>query len=98
NVVHHRADHPTERITLPRPQRFLLSITMAQPVDLELLSCADRVILATQAMKSNASLSQRRAAAIYKVPQSTLSHQGAGRTPRRDTHPNSSKLQKHEEE
>ncbi|KAF1932669.1 uncharacterized protein M421DRAFT_246478 [Didymella exigua CBS 183.55] len=71
---------------------------MAQQPDIELLSCADRVILATQAIKSNASLSQRRAAAIYRVPQSTLSHQGAGRTPRRDTHPNSSKLQKHEEE
>jgi hypothetical protein len=46
---------------------------MLQPLDLELLSRQDRVILAIQAINSDALLSQRRAAALYDVPQSTLS-------------------------
>ena len=45
---------------------------MSQQPDLELLPREDRVIQAIQAIKSNASLSQRRAATIYNVPKSTL--------------------------
>ena len=71
---------------------------MSQLPDLESLSRADRLILAIQAMKSDTSLSQRRAAAIYNVPQSTLSTRRAKTPARRDIHPNSSKLVKHEEE
>jgi predicted XRE-type DNA-binding protein len=46
---------------------------MLQLLNLESLSRQDRVILAIQAINSNASLSQQRAAALYDVPQSTLS-------------------------
>jgi hypothetical protein len=91
NVSHKRADHTSELITLPRQHYLLLSITMPQLPDLESLPRADRLIFAIQAMKSDTSLSQRRAAAIYNVPQSTLGT-------RRDIHPNSSKLVEHEEE
>jgi hypothetical protein len=46
---------------------------MSQQPDLELLPREDRIILAIQAMKLDASLSQQRAAAIYNIPQRTLS-------------------------
>ena len=71
---------------------------MPQLPNLESLSRADRLILAIQAIKSDTSLSQRRAAATYNVPQSTLSTRRAKTPARRDIHPNSSKLVKHEEE
>lgn len=98
NVSGKRVDRASESITLPRPHLFLLSITMSQQPDLELLSREDRVVLAIQAIKSDASLSQRRAAATYNVPQSTISNRRAKTAARRDTHPNSSKLRKLEEE
>jgi hypothetical protein len=53
--------------------------------------------LIIQAIQRNATLSQRRAAAIYRVPQSTLSDQLAGTTFRRNYAPNSMKLLKTEE-
>jgi hypothetical protein len=71
---------------------------MPQLPDLESLSRTDRLILAIQAMKSDTSLSQRHVAAIYNVSQSTLSTRRAKTPSRRDIHPNSSKLVKHEEE
>ena len=71
---------------------------MSQQPDLQLLSREDRIILAIQAIKSNALLSQRRAAAIYDVPQRTLSDRRAKTTSRRDSHPNSSRLTSVEEE
>jgi hypothetical protein len=45
---------------------------MLQQPNLELLSRAERITLAIQAMKSNTLLSQRRAAAVYNVPKTTL--------------------------
>jgi DNA-binding transcriptional regulator YiaG len=45
---------------------------MSQQMNLELLPCEERINLAIKAMKSNANLSQRRAAAIYNVPETTL--------------------------
>ena len=54
--------------------------------------------LALQALKQDATLSQRRAAAIYKVPRSTLSTRLAGTPPRRDCTPNLMKLTSTEEE
>ena len=42
--------------------------------------------------------SQRRAAAIYNVPQRTLSDRRAGKRPRRDCEANSKRLNKLEEE
>jgi NAD-dependent DNA ligase len=71
---------------------------MSQQPDLELLPREDRIILAIQAIQSDASLSQRRAAVIYNVSESTLRTRRAKTTSRRDSHPNSSKLQRHEEE
>jgi hypothetical protein len=45
---------------------------MSQQPDLELLSCTERITFAIQAIKSNALLSQQRAAAVYNVPENTL--------------------------
>jgi hypothetical protein len=71
---------------------------MSQQPDLELLPCEDRIILAIQAIKSDATLSDRRAAAIYSVPRRTLRDRRAGTTSRRDIHHGRSKLSNHEEE
>ena len=71
---------------------------MPQQPDLELLSCEDRIILAIQAIKSDASLTLRRVALLYNVHESTLRHRHTGRTSRRDTHHGRSKLQRLEEE
>ena len=48
--------------------------------------------LAVQAIERNATLSQRRAAKIYRVPQKTLSDQLAGASPQQDCAPNLMKL------
>jgi hypothetical protein len=45
---------------------------MSQQLDLESLSRKDRVILALQAIKSDKSISQQRAANLYNVHESTL--------------------------
>jgi hemin uptake protein HemP len=71
---------------------------MLQQHDLELLPREDRIILAIQTMKSNALLSQRRAAAIYNVQESTLRTRRAGKASRRDILANSSRLSRSEEE
>jgi hypothetical protein len=71
---------------------------MSQQLDLELLSREDRIILAIQAMKSDASISQRRAATTYNVPEKTLRSRRAGTLSRCDIYPNSAKLQRLEEE
>jgi hypothetical protein len=57
-----------------------------------------QIQLALQALKQDANLSQRRAAAIYNVPQSTLSDRLAGAQPQRDYKPKSRKLLLTEEE
>ena len=54
--------------------------------------------LAVQAIKCDATLSQRRAAKIYRVPQRTLSDRLAGASPRHDCTANSMKLTNTEEE
>jgi hypothetical protein len=71
---------------------------MSQPSNLKLLPRADRVALAIQAMKSNASLSQRRAAAAYNVPETTLQRQRVKPASTHVIHHNASKLQRHEED
>jgi hypothetical protein len=50
---------------------------MSQQINLKLLPCEERVDLANKAIKSNANLSQRRAAAVYNVPKTTLQRQHA---------------------
>ncbi|KAJ8111544.1 hypothetical protein OPT61_g5887 [Boeremia exigua] len=54
--------------------------------------------LALQALKQDANLSQRRAAAIYSVPQKTLSDRRAGQPSRGNTMPNSQRLDNNEEQ
>jgi hypothetical protein len=53
--------------------------------------------LTVQAIKRDATLSQRRTAKIYRVPQSTISDRLAGASSRRDCTPNSIKLTNTEE-
>jgi hypothetical protein len=84
--------------TLPSPHHFQPSITMSQPPHLNLLSTGDRVILAIQAIQSNSSLTQRRAAHVFSVRESTLRNRRAGKASRRDSHPNPSRLKRDEEE
>ena len=57
-----------------------------------------QINLAVEALKQDPRLSQRRAAAIYKVPQSTLSARRAGRLPRVDYMPVSRGLNNNEEQ
>jgi hypothetical protein len=57
-----------------------------------------QIQLALQALKQDASLSQQRAAAIYSVPQSTLSQRRAGHSSRIDTIANSRNLTNAEEQ
>jgi hypothetical protein len=57
-----------------------------------------QIQLALQAIKQDATISQRRAAAIYSVPQRTLSDRRAGRSSRADSAPKSRKLDNNEEE
>jgi len=45
---------------------------MPQQIDLRLLPRKERIELAIKAMRSNANLSQQRAAAVYNVPKTTL--------------------------
>jgi hypothetical protein len=71
---------------------------MQPPNDVKLLSRDQRVLLAIQALKSDASLSQRHVAALYSVPRSTLGDRHRGMASRRVTHPNRSNLTKSEED
>jgi hypothetical protein len=72
---------------------------MFEQPNFESLSREDRIDLAAiKAIKSDTSLSTKRAAAIYDVSRSTLRTQRAGTTSRRDSQPNSSKLTNYEEE
>jgi hypothetical protein len=71
---------------------------MSQQHDLESLPRTERITLAIQAMKSDASLSQRRAAVAYNVPETTLQRQRVKPASTRVIHHNASKLQRHEED
>ena len=71
---------------------------MSQQNNIESLSRENRVILAIQAMKSDATLSERRAAVTYNVHRATLQDRRAGIASRRDVHPNSAKLTRYEED
>ena len=75
-----------------------LSSTMAQQHNDSLVPYEERVEAAVQAIKQDPTLSQRRAAAMNEVSESTVRARQRGRTARRDTHPNSSNLKKSEEE
>ena len=90
--------HTTEMAHCAKTTPLSTISTMPQQPDLELRPWTDRIILAIQAMKSNASLSLRRAAAVYNVPETTLRSQRAKPSSDYNTHHNASKLQRHEEE
>jgi hypothetical protein len=88
-VAHLRQD-PTENYT------NLLQIAMQQQQS-ELPALQEsRIRFTLRAIERDATLSQRRAAAIYDVPRRTLSDRRAGKTFRRDCTPNSRKLSKTE--
>ena len=57
-----------------------------------------QIHLAIQALKQDPNLSLRRAAAIYKIPQSTLSDQRAGRPSRANSTANSRSLDNNKEQ
>jgi DNA-binding transcriptional regulator YiaG len=65
---------------------------MSQQHDLESLPRTERIILTIQAMKSDASLSQQRAAAAYNVPKTTLQQQRVKPASTRVIYYNASKL------
>ena len=65
---------------------------MSYQPDLEALSPEDRIVLAIQAMKLDANLSNQRAAATYSVSRRTLRDRRARTTLRRDTYANSLRL------
>ena len=71
---------------------------MAQPTTLQSPYNEGDISLAILAINQNQVQSGRRAATIYKVPKSTLRGRRAGVLPRRDSEPNSKKLNKLEEE
>ena len=71
---------------------------MSQQPDLESLPNEDKILLAIKALNSDTTLSERRAAAVYRVSRRTLRDRRAKTASRRDTHPNSSKLSRHEED
>ena len=71
---------------------------MSQQPNAELLPYEERVGLAIQAIRKDATLSERRAAAIYNARRTTLQDRRAGKASRRDIQANSSKLTKHEDE
>jgi HEAT repeat protein len=81
----------------PRPHQTSLFNAMPQHNLSELTRKEAQIQLALQALKHDATLSQRRAAAIYKVTQSSLSNRRAGMPPQRDTVPNLRKLTQSEE-
>jgi hypothetical protein len=71
---------------------------MPPPDPIESLSYEDRVILAIQCLKSDASLSARHVASVYNVSRTTLTRRRVGTHSRRDIHPNRSNLTKSEED
>jgi hypothetical protein len=97
NVRPHRAAHPTELRIPAKTQPPFLPPPIPPPPDMESLAREDRIVLAVQLLKSNASLSVQGVAARFYVPKSTLQTRRARTTARRNTYPNSSKLTKIEE-
>ena len=71
---------------------------MSQHHDIESLSYEERVFLALDKIRCDPKISERRAAVMYNVKRTTLRDRRDGKSSRRDTHPNSSKLQKLEED
>ena len=90
--------HTTEMAHCAKTTPLSIISTMPQQPDLESCPQTDRIILAIQAIESDASLSLRRAAAVYNVPETTLQRQRVKPASDHNTHHNASKLRRHEEE
>jgi DNA-binding transcriptional regulator YiaG len=71
---------------------------MLQQIDLRLLPYKERIELAIKAIRSNANLSQQRAATVYNMPETTLWRERAKLASERVISPYCSKLTKQEEE
>ena len=87
-----------ESLTFAKPPpKLLLYLMWQQQHHLKALK-EGQIQLALQALKQDATISQRRAAAIYSVPRRTLTDRRAGRPSRADSTPKSRKLDDNEEE
>jgi len=82
---------------MPSPHHTSTTSAMPQHNNAQPPSAESKIQLALQAIERDATLSQRRVAKLYSVPQSTLSDRLAGITSRRDCRPNAMKLTKTEE-
>ena len=71
---------------------------MSQHHNLQNTYTESDIFLAITDITSKQIQSERRAAAVYTVPRSTLQDRRAGRRPRRDCEPNAKRLTKLEEE
>jgi hypothetical protein len=83
---------------LPSPHQTLPFDAIAQQQHQIDPSNERQIQIALQALKQDATLSMRRAAAIYNVSRTTLSHQRAGRPSQADRWPKSRNLTKLKEE
>ncbi len=98
NVHVGRADHQTERATFAKTLPNYLSTPMPQQQP-QFNALKERQIqLALQALKQDANLSERRAAALYRVSRTTLHHRRARRPSRVDTIANSQNLTNNKEQ
>ena len=86
------------RSLLPRPHQNTYPTPMPLQQQKSDASNERQILLALQALQQDATLSQRRAAAIYRVPQKTLSDRRAGRPSRADSMPKSRSLTTTEEQ
>ena len=77
NVPHGRVAQRASRLLLPRPHHNTTTTTMPRQQHQLDASKERQINLAVKALKQDLKLSQQHAAAIYKVPQSTLSVQRA---------------------
>ncbi|KAF2788297.1 hypothetical protein K505DRAFT_394928 [Melanomma pulvis-pyrius CBS 109.77] len=77
---------------LPRPHQHYTTLTMPPPTNAQSTSNEANIQLALQAIKQDATLSVRRAAQLYNVPQRTLNNRRAGIASRRDWKPKSRML------
>jgi hypothetical protein len=88
NVLHKHAGHTSMTVTLLRPhqksQPPLILVAMPLRNNVQKPLNEPQIQLALQAMKRDANLTYRRAAAIYGVPQSTLGDRLAKRQSRAD--------------
>jgi transcriptional regulator with XRE-family HTH domain len=86
---------------LPRPHQNILFTKVQRDASTQQraqkLSNENQIQLAIQATKQDANLTQRRAAAIYKVSRSTLRRRLAGKPSHRDCRPTTMKLTATEE-